>query len=230
MKQNNILILVVLVIAFFGGLFYLNSKSLDLSDTNNDIATTTGGAIDDSLINIGGVEFETDDGSETVISSGDLPPIPDLDRAIVIKEGLLLPKVEAATRERVQELTKILKENPGYSDGWLELGSLRKLIEDYDGVVDAWGYHAKIRPQNTISFLNLGDLYGYYIHDNEKAEKNFLIAVDNNSENILFPYIQTYDFYLYVLEDKTKAKNILIRAVKEIPSSKNQLQPIIDTL
>ena len=59
-------------------------------------------------------------------------------------------------------------------ENWLVLGVYRKMIGDYESAKEVWEYASAIRPQNSVSFNNLGELYAYYLKDNAKAEKIIL--------------------------------------------------------
>jgi tetratricopeptide (TPR) repeat protein len=163
-------------------------------------------------------------------SDPEIPDIPDLDRPVEIREGIVSPDVAEETKERIAELSSQLEEDPDFFSGWIELGSLRKLIEDYEGAKEAWEYVTVIRPKSTIAFLNLGNLYAYHLEDSKKAEEYFLVAIDNNVERILLPYISLHEIYRDIDGDSKKAKDILIRATEDLPETKEQLQPVIDSL
>ena len=86
-----------------------------------------------------------------------------------------------------------------------------------------------IRPRNSLSFANLGVLYGYYLKDTTKAEENFLIALEHEPSSD-FLYFQAFEFYKYVLEDTGKAKGIMEQGIENIPALTAGFQEQIDGL
>jgi tetratricopeptide (TPR) repeat protein len=218
MSQNNIFMAIFVgililtgVVHFFTGSAPEDTEVKENTDESNPIIDGTENMVDpeDSIEN-----EDTDD-------IGELPDgfvIPDLDRPITIREGLLLPKIEESTRSRIIALQDNLMDNPKSFSEWLELGSLRKLIEDYESARDAWETASIFAPENSLSYLNLGDLYGYFLKDNVNAEKNFLTAIDNNVEKITFPYVKTQQFYLDIGEPE-KAKDIIKEGLIVIPGN-----------
>src|SRR3989344_2774113 len=96
---------------------------------------------------------------------------------------------------------RAVKENPDYFAGWIELGLLKKMIGDYEGAADAWEYAGVTRPQNSISFANLGELYWRYLPDYPRAEKNFLISIMNKPDDIGI-YMSLSDLYSYSYAQK----------------------------
>ena len=68
--------------------------------------------------------------------------------------------------------------------GWLALGVIQKSIGDYESARDTWLYVNKIRPKNSISFANLGDLYAYNLNNPGEAEIMMQIAIENDPTDI----------------------------------------------
>ena len=77
---------------------------------------------------------------------------------------------------KLDEFIKLIKEDYDNSYAWYDLGAYRKLIGDYVGSAEAYQFAAQIRPQDSIAYTNLGDLYGFYLKDYEKSEQNFLLS------------------------------------------------------
>lgn len=154
--------------------------------------------------------------------------IPDLDKPIIIKSDLPQQSKDLAT-EKIKSISSQLKENPDNFNLWLELGVYRKMIDDFESARDAWEYASAIRPLNSTSFNNLGDLYAYYLHDNKKAEENFLKALENGSNQISI-YRNTYDFYRNVMKDNVKAKSILEEGIKNNPDTSQDLKYLLDNM
>ena len=55
-----------------------------------------------------------------------------------------------------------------------------------------------------------------YLKELEKAEKNYLQSIEND-QKLPYLYVRTAFFYLEVLNDKEKAKNVIEEGIKNIP-------------
>jgi len=152
--------------------------------------------------------------------------IPDLDRPINITADMP-EEAKTIARSNIEKTVSELKENPDLFNSWITLGGSYKLIGDFEGARDSWDYAGSIRPGNSTSFNNLGDLYAYYLKDNEKAEENFLKAIENGPDKI-FIYRNLYDFYRNVLKDEGKAKETLQKGIALNPDTSTDLQNLLD--
>lgn len=130
--------------------------------------------------------------------------------------------------EKIATTRATLTTNPKLYESWIELGNQYKIVGDYSKAVESWIYAGALSPYNSISFHNLGDVYGYYLGEPQKAEENFLKSI-NNSPFDSFYYIETYLFYKDVLKDSQKAKFILEKGLEEVSDS-TAIQKILDTL
>lgn len=140
---------------------------------------------------------------------------PDLDRSIQISDSIS-PAQKEEIASKINNTIALLKNNRTLLDGWLDLGLLRKLIGDYEGARAAWEYAGILAPKNSISFGNLGVLYGYYLKDSVSAEKNYLKAIENDPA-LPDLYMRAADFYLEVMNNPQKAQIILEKGAKAIP-------------
>ena len=79
-----------------------------------------------------------------------------------------LPK-QIVEREKkyLAQMSESLGENPIDYNGWIGVGTSKKLFKNYKGSIDAWEYAKLISPTHPLSYLNLADLYGYYLKDLE---------------------------------------------------------------
>lgn len=153
--------------------------------------------------------------------------MPDLDRKIVFA-GNTSDEVKGIITKNVEKLAKELKENSDLFQNWIDLGMQLKIAGDYKGARDAWEYAGAIRPQNSLSFRNLGDLYGYYLKDNKKSEENFLKAIKNGPKEIEY-YFKTADFYREVMKDPIRARAIVEQGIESNPDSK-ELKSLLSSL
>ena len=71
-------------------------------------------------------------------------------------------------------------------------------------------------PNNDLSFANLGNLYGFYLHDDIKAEINFRRAVANDPYQSGY-YLSFADFYKNVYTaKKSEAPRVLLEGMSKI--------------
>ncbi|OHA00403.1 MAG: hypothetical protein A3C11_02300 [Candidatus Sungbacteria bacterium RIFCSPHIGHO2_02_FULL_49_12] len=106
--------------------------------------------------------------------------------------------------QRILDAAGSIDVNPDVLDPWLQLGLYKKVIGDYEGARDAWEYASIIRPQNLMSFKNLGELYWHYLPDFPRAEKNLRTAIQNEPTYI-DSYITLHEIYRYSYKEKADA-------------------------
>ena len=151
---------------------------------------------------------------------------PSLGGPINVTVDLPAITIEQA-KETITKLTAALKKNSDLFGDWVELGLYRRLIGDYGGAAAAWEYAGAIRPKNSVSFNNLGDLYTYQIKDKARAEKNYLMALANDSASIA-AYEKLYELYRYIFKDDEKAKGVLKEGISKNPDFSQRLQYLLD--
>ena len=219
-------------LAFFvvAGIGYYNiRRDVAVSNTDNNDGVTIVGVEENkedtndssSKPTVGNVEME-----QAPIASVHVPsvsrenqPAPNLDQEIVF--GPDVPEGEKeTTRGQVKILTDTLKADPNLFNEWMDLGILLKSAGDYERARQVWEYAGAIRPENSLSFANLGTLYGYYLKNPIKAEANLLHAVENEPR-FLDLYARMTDFYLEVMNDKEKALQFLERAIAQYPEGED---------
>ena len=135
-------------------------------------------------------------------------------------------EVKLFTEEQKQEIYraignqgKAVNENPDYFNGWIQVGLLKKVIGDFEGARDAWEYAGLIRPQNSVSFANLGELYWRYLRDYPKSEANFRRSIANNSADST-TYASLSDLYYYSYKEKAHlTDNVLLQGLAANPES-----------
>lgn len=110
---------------------------------------------------------------------------------------------------------------------WIQLGILRQSAKDYDGAVVAWNFSSTLSPQNATPLLNIANLYGYYRHDNAKAEGYFKKAIAAEPKNG-YAYFKAYEFYTDI-NDLAKARAVLEQGVAANPGDA-QLKAALDSL
>lgn len=202
MNKKFLYILGGLIIIIFGRGFFLFQEEKDEPLEITDIS-----------------DFEDSGGSVEVVpilEDGTEIAFPDLDREVFFAENTP-DDYRIKMEENIRSLQDELKKNNRYLDGWINLGLHYKEIGDYKGAEEAWLYAGFIGPAQSVSFGNLGVLYGYYIHDNEKAEKYLLKAIEISPKD-LYLYQQAADFFREGLRDPVKERKILEDAIANAPT------------
>ena len=111
--------------------------------------------------------------------------------------------------------------NPDLLDPWLQLGFYKKVIGDYEGARDAWEYASQIRPQNVVSFKNLGELYWHYLPDYPRAEANLRKAIENEPK-LIDSYVTLSDIYRYSWKEKINlADDVLLEGIQNNPGNRD---------
>lgn len=219
LQPTTILGIVIATAALFGGGYYIyNSISgvpgvpvvSEDEDKTQTIVISPDGTIEDG----DGYTVEIIPIEDSVPSI----PAPDLDRAIVFYTDMP-EEAKIIMRERINVLTSTLKDNSNQLSKWLSLGIQWKSIGDYEGAREAWEYASALRPSNNISFLNLGDLYHYYLKDFPKAEENLRTSIKNNPTYVQV-YVRLHDLYKYSYkQDTSSAVDILNEGLQKIPNN-----------
>ena len=166
-----------------------------------------------------GVELEGEGYTVSVVKVPEhkqILPIPDLNRPILFSNSTLSIEQQKQAEQKIRGFEAAIKQNSDDFASWMNLGIYRKSIDDYEGARQAWEYAGLIRPGNSLSFGNLGFLYGYLLKEPIKAEKNYLTAIEND-EHLIYLYAQAFEFYRDVLKDAFKAKAIIEQGLKSNP-------------
>ena len=172
---------------------------------------------------IGGIEYKTIE--EKIVKPS--IPAPSLDNPIVFPERMNA-EIKRIAGDRIKNLIANLKEDPLSFENWNDLALEKEGIDDLKGAEEIWIYTSALSPKDPLSFSNLGNLYGYYLKDNIKAEENYLKSIELEKGNG-FWYYQTFMFYKDVLKDAVKAKAIIAEGVKNNPSDED-LKNILKSL
>lgn len=180
---------------FFGGDKISNENITDNNDTGSALTEDNGGIQTNNIKDIS---------------------IPNLDKKIVFSPNVPSEAVKILT-DRIEESKNFLKKDSALLNEWLNLGINLKVAGDYEFAKEVWEYANILNPENSVSFLNLGDLYGYYLKDLVKAERNYRKAVDNDLMHSA-PYMKFADFYIEVMNDKNKALLIIKEGLGAMPN------------
>ena len=60
-------------------------------------------------------------------------------------------------------LNTALQKNPYDFDSWMQVGNHKKFFNNYEGARDAWEYAKLLVPAQQLPYLNLANLYAYYL-------------------------------------------------------------------
>lgn len=144
-----------------------------------------------------------------------------IDRPVTVKVDLSESAKQLAI-QKIKESSDMIRANYDYVNQWYDLGAYRKVIGDYTGAADAWLFVGKIRPADSISLHNLGDLY-YSLKNYSKAEEYFMASIVKNSQNV-DAYIQLAAIYTYNDPSKiSQVEPLLLSGIAVNPKESNLL-------
>lgn len=116
--------------------------------------------------------------------------------------------------KRFTAATNALKANPEAFNAWLDLGKVHKNLNQFEKARDAWVRLGEVSPLNSISFGNLGDLYAWFLHEPEKGEQAYLMALKNEDDDINF-YRNLAELYEKLLPVKrNEIKPLLLKGIE----------------
>ncbi|OGZ97015.1 MAG: hypothetical protein A2847_02765 [Candidatus Sungbacteria bacterium RIFCSPHIGHO2_01_FULL_50_25] len=195
-KKTAVLVLAMLLLGI--GIWFRDSVSglMSLDFRKNALER-------DSIVGEPGTDAKADEGEE--VKKPVNPPYSGRDPVEVRPNAGEMEGFSESQKQKMYSgivaAGRTVKENPDYFSGWIELGLLKKIIGDYEGAADAWEYAGLIRPQNSLSFSNLGELYWKYLLDYPKAEASFRRAIQNKPDDIGI-YMSLSDLYSYSYAQK----------------------------
>lgn len=144
-----------------------------------------------------------------------------VDRPISVKVDLT-ETTKQLIIQKINEASDMIRTDYNYANQWYDLGAYRKMIGDYTGAVDAWLFVGKIRPDDSVSLHNLGDLY-YFLKNYPKAEEYFMASIVKNPQNV-DAYIQLAAIYTYNDLSKTsQVEPLLLSGIAVNPKEPNLL-------
>lgn len=151
--------------------------------------------------------------------------LPDLKRSVSVP-SYFPENAKKIITEKIAKSVALLQKDPTNFGEWLNLAISRKTIDDYEGAKIIWEFLVKTNPTDSISYINLANLYGYYLNDPQKAETQYLKAISLNPTQITF-YRSAADFYRDVLKDSAKARAILQQGIDKNPGTSQDLKAIL---
>lgn len=221
-KNQSIFLAVVIVLAIGGTIAYNKTGKSDPVDTTVDTSTaavTATSTATSSVINTNGVTAVLSNGAEIKIDQK-VPAAarPSLDRPITIT-ATLTDTQKTDARKAIEAAIAALKKNPLDTVAWTNLALYRKNIGDFEGARQVWEYIGVVAPADDVPFINLGNLYHFYLKDYPKAEANFFRAIKNNPKSES-GYRGLHELYLYSYKtNTTAAADILLQAAAKNPDN-----------
>lgn len=154
--------------------------------------------------------------------------MPSLDRRIENRDPLLAPFADSVVQE-TQKLITSLRIDWKNFDLWIQLGLNFKMLNDFEGARDAWEFAAKLKSDDALPFRNLGNLYGYELHDIVRAEENFVQALTYGKDQPEL-YYNAHEFYRDVKKDRIQARKILEEGIFNNPLQAENLRIALEAL
>lgn len=144
----------------------------------------------------------------------------------VVRSDLTQEQINKYQSEFNEDVKRILASPDKFNfDALNGMAMIKKILYDFEGARDAWEYISIMRPKNSLSFFNLGNLYAEEFKDNQKAEYNFLKCLENSegeSGNEQY-YRGIVNFYTYYYpERKEQIEKILLEILKTEQYKKSQ--------
>lgn len=124
-------------------------------------------------------------------------------------------------RQRLVDDLAILKDSPSDINALIDIGLVKKQVNNYTGARDVWEYVNIIYPDQALNHLNLANLYAAYLGDFEKAEDNYFKAVDLDSASPN-PYLKLAEFYRDFYTTKYNLiDDVLLSGLETLPGEPN---------
>ena len=213
MKQTIISIVIILVLLTSLGYFMVNSFGESNNTVSEDDSTST--TTTDGSSNLGNINPEEIDNSDTPVTQLPKAPIPALNREFVVPE-ILAEEFRIQILNQHNSIIATLKENPELRGDWLQLALLRKSVEDYVGAEEIWLYMTKVWNLDHVAFGNLGNLYSSELPDIDKALSYFVQALEKRPDNLNY-YNNIYNIFRFRLEDNARAISLLEQGEDLLP-------------
>jgi len=146
----------------------------------------------------------------------------------VYDETLEQGTIDIKFKEPFNELVAELRNNPDDFNRWVQLGVIKKAVNDFKGAEEIWLYADTLRPGNSITTANLADLYQNFLKDNDKAEEWYLETIKRDKTDLQSAR-NLANFYLYTLNRGDDAIKILQDALQTNPQSLDTLAALAVT-
>lgn len=182
---------VVIVLAGAGFFFWKHTTPAALPAT--DTATTTSQTPVISVGPDGTVTSSNSGYTVTQVPVSTTTSVPDYKSPLTCGSDIP-PDVCTRLKEQAADAAARIDKDKNDGNAWINLGTIRKIADDYKGAEAAWSYVTKLFPGNPIAFSNLGDLYMNFLHDYAKAEANYKAAIQAEPTGTSF-YADLFSLY-----------------------------------
>ena len=217
-KDKKVILIVILGLIVLVGIgYYIYADSKKEETEMGNIASSTAISLEGSILNSLAEQGIKDVEIEILPPEDSTIPVPDLDSEVIFSSSFPEEAVQIL-RDNIENTRSFLRKDPNLVNDWILLGTQYKVAEDFDKTIEAWNYVGFLSPNNSVSFHNLGDLYGYYLKDVQEAEENFLRAI-SNAPNDIYLYFKTADFYKDIMKDEVKRRAIVEQGLEANPDS-----------
>ncbi len=124
-------------------------------------------------------------------------------------------------RKRFDEQKTNVQANPDDFNSWMALGLVKKQVGDYKGAEQVWLKATELRPNNSISFANLADLYANFLNDYDRADAAFQTSVVNSKGDFVnASFYRSYiDFLIDYRKDLKRAEEVIMQSLQDNPEN-----------
>src|SRR3990167_5293222 len=111
-----------------------------------------------------------------------------------------------------------LKEGDHVYVRWINIGILKKRLNDFYGAEEAWQSAIKYNPDQALAFGNLAELYLFDLKENQKAEEYYLKVLEMR-ENNYNDYFGLAALYRYNLTEKANLiEGLMLKGAEKNPA------------
>lgn len=204
MKKNFIIYIILALFVLLIGFFVYKYKNLDVFSLPN--ASISPAVSLTSIVS-----------PSSVSSSAQLNAEPPLEwDKFLIKDKTLSEDYILRIKKDFDGRVAVLQKNKTLFNDWVALGNDKKQAGDYYGARDIYIFAGQIRPLNSLSFGNLGDLYMNFLKDYPSAEIAFKRAVANvgtDDSSYIRNLIELYRFW----GKSNLEKQTILEAISKFP-------------
>lgn len=123
--------------------------------------------------------------------------------------------------KKLNESIDAIKSNYNYANPWHDLASYRKISGDNQGAIEAWNFLIKIRPDDYITYHNLGDMYAFTLKNYLKGAEYFSESIEKNPKNV-DAYIQLGSILEFHLKERyAESEQLFLSGIKNNPGNVN---------